>query len=68
MRQSDLDRLTGAERLRRVVKWCDYQRESFNDQFTAAELVRMWEYMATHDVDEFADQWDDETIGKALES
>lgn len=66
MNRSDLDKLTGAERLRRVVKWCDYQRESFNDRFTAAELVRMWEYMATHDVDEFADSWDNVTIRKAL--
>jgi hypothetical protein len=62
------DKLSGADELRSVVNWIDWQREGFNAHFTADELVRLWRYGMAHpaEVNEFADTWTDEQIEAAI--
>jgi hypothetical protein len=59
---------TGAEELRLTAKWCDHQREGFNDRFSAEELVKLWRHTCATDFEhgEFADDWPEEEIARAL--
>lgn len=54
------------EVLRRVVDMCDRSPESFNQRFTIAELVRLWQvsYLCEWDIDPY--QWSEEQIADAL--
>lgn len=60
--------MTGAEELRAVVNWIDWQDEGFLDRFSSSDLVRLWRYGRDHEseVNEFADSWSDEQIAAAL--
>lgn len=52
--------------LRRVADMCDRSPETFNQRFTIAELVRLWQvsYLCEWDLDPY--QWSEEQIADAL--
>jgi hypothetical protein len=60
--------MSGAETLRAVVGWIDWQHEGFNERFSPEQLIALWRYGQAHDreVDEFADTWTPEQITEAL--
>jgi hypothetical protein len=61
------DKITGAEKLRHTVNWIDYQRETFLDEFTAEQLLKLHGYALAHpELPEFADSWERRDIAKAL--
>lgn len=59
-------RFTAVEVLRFVTRMCDRSPETFNQRFTIAELVRLWQvsYMCDWDIDPY--QWSEEQIADAL--
>lgn len=59
----------GIDELRMAVRWFGSHLESFNQSFTAEELLRLWRYARAHaEVDELADQWTAAQVEAALEA
>jgi hypothetical protein len=57
---------TGAEELRRIVRAMNDTRESFNDRFSAEELVAIYRAMFASGWDYYPDQWSEEQVQAAL--
>ena len=62
----EIGRRSPVEVLRRVAAMCDRSPETFNQRFTIAELVRLWQvsYLCDWDLDPY--QWSEEQIADAL--
>ncbi len=45
------------EKLRQVVEWFNAQNEGFAQEFSTAELVKLWEFRTTYPLDMYADRW-----------
>jgi hypothetical protein len=58
--------MTGIEKLRAVVNYFNACVESFNDPFTPAQLVAIYDYAAARDTDDYPDTWSKEEIKAAL--
>lgn len=49
----------GIDKIRLAAKWFDWQGETFNQYFSAEELIKIWEYSVDHpELNDFADTWD----------
>lgn len=62
----EIGRHSPVEVLRRVAGMCDRSPETFNQRFTIAELVRLWQvsYLCEWDIDPY--QWSEKQIADAL--
>lgn len=57
------------DELRNAVRYFSYMNETFNQRFTAPELLAIHRYAHAHgDIDECADRWDAATLNTALTS
>lgn len=59
-------RLTGAEELRKAVNVINNMRESFNDRYTAAQLLTLWRAFHACEWDIAPDEWSQRQIYEAL--
>lgn len=59
--------LTGAEELRRVVSVLNNVRESFNDMFTAEQLLQLVRMMLASGWDIYPDEWHWDQVHAALD-
>lgn len=57
---------TGMQKLRAVVSYFDRCRESFNDRFTPAQLVKLHDAAMASEWDIYADQWSERQLREAL--
>jgi len=62
----EIGRFTAVEVLRRVADMCDRSPETFNQRFTIAELVRLWQVSQLCEWDYYPDQWSAEQVEAAL--
>lgn len=58
--------MTGAEELRAAHNVIDGMRESFNDRFTAAQLLTLWRALHLCEWDITPDQWAPRQVDEAL--
>lgn len=65
MKASKSDR-TGAEELRLIVRNMDNCNESFNDRFTAEELIKIGRAWLASEWDISPDEWHEEQVQDAL--
>lgn len=56
----------GCDELRQIVKLMDMNSESFNQQYTAEELVRIFQMCMISDWDFLPDQWEEKQVLEAL--
>ena len=63
---NEKEKFTGAELLRKVVMNMDTTTESFNDRFTAMQLVQLGRMLLASDWDIYPDQWTARQVKQAL--
>ncbi len=66
MTPAEYDKLTGIERLRRAVSTFNAVNETFNDQFTAEELLLIHRMYCLADWDLYPDEWAPRQVAEAL--
>lgn len=59
-------KLTGAEELRKALNVINGMRESFNDRYTAAQLITPWRALHACEWDITPDEWSDRQVNEAL--
>lgn len=57
---------SGADQLRVIVQNMDATRESFNDEYTAAQLVTIYSMQLESEWDFYPDQWTARQVREAL--
>lgn len=66
MTRDELNKLTGADLLRRVVGNMNATREGFNHEFTAEQLIQIGKMLLLSEWDILPDRWTKRQVKEAL--